>query len=512
MAFDTTRDAVANPKSKIQNPKYVLALVCVAIFVGAIDLTVVSAVLPKIMADLGVSLDTELNRGAWAVSGYLLAYTVSMSFMGRLSDLYGRRALYLVCLAIFIVGSALVAAANSLALVVIGRVVQAFGAGSLVPISLALVGDLFPPERRAPALGVIGAVDTAGWMVGHLYGGLMMTAFDDWRLIFWLNLPIGLVALALTWWALRGVTVTRASGGFDWLGALLIGACLIALNVGLAAGSEQGAADFYGNAAGPPPYAWPLVGLAALLLVAFIWQQRRAAHPLLDLPLLRDRSVAAACAINALTGFALALALTNVPLFVTTRQALFNYQNPDVLRDAAFDSGWLLSALTLTMAALAVPGGWLATRLRERWPTLLGLALALAGCVVCSRWAPDTSYLVMAGGLMLAGAGLGLVLSPVAETVVGAASPEHRGSAAALVITLRLVGMTIGVGALTLYGTQRQDALRRAGADNPLAASEPNLFLMGVAAQVVGEMFLFGAVACLVAILPALLLKGRRKA
>src|SRR5262249_1855282 len=142
-----------------------------------------------------VSIDTDLGHAAWVITGYLLAYTVSMSFMGRLSDLYGRRAAYLVCLAIFVGGSALVALAGTLEGVIGGRVVQAFGAGALVPISMALVGDLFPSERRAPALGVIAAVDTAGWMVGHLYGGILMRAFDDWRLLFWINLPIGLLAL-----------------------------------------------------------------------------------------------------------------------------------------------------------------------------------------------------------------------------------------------------------------------------------------------------------------------------
>ncbi|NTW97998.1 MAG: MFS transporter, partial [Oscillochloris sp.] len=170
-------------------PNLTLALVCVAIFVGALDLTVVSAVLPRVMLDMRVSIDSDLGRAAWVVSGYLLAYTVSMTFMGRLSDLLGRRGVYLICLGVFIVGSAMAAAAGSLEWLILARVVQAFGAGAMVPISMALVGDIFPPARRATALGVIGAVDTAGWMVGHLYGGVLMRAFDSWRLLFWLNLP-----------------------------------------------------------------------------------------------------------------------------------------------------------------------------------------------------------------------------------------------------------------------------------------------------------------------------------
>jgi EmrB/QacA subfamily drug resistance transporter len=476
------------------------------VFIGAVDLTIVTAVLPRIMADLQVSIDTELHRAAWVISGYLLAYTIGMTFMGRLSDLYGRRAAYLLCLMMFIVGSVLVAAAPTLNLVIAGRVVQAFGAGALVPISMALVSDLFPPERRAPALGVIAAVDTAGWMVGHLYGGVLMRAFDDWRLLFWINVPLGLAALALTWWALRSVPVSRAAGSFDWLGALLIASCLAALNIGLSAGGELGQTDFYGERAGPPPHALPLVVAALALLAAFVWAERRARDPLLDLGLFRGRAAAMACAINALVGFALALAIANVPLFINTRLSLLNLDDPDILRRGAWESGWVLSAFTLSMAALAAPGGWLAARFRERAPVLLGLAAALGGYLLLRGWTATTGYPEMVAGLILAGAGLGLTLSPVAATVINAAGPERRGSASALVITLRLVGMTLGVSALTVWGVPRQDALRRAGAADPLAANDPALFLLNVAAQVVDELFLFAAAACLVALLAALAL------
>ncbi len=492
------------------NPRITLALVALAIFVGAVDLTVVSAVLPKIMLDLRVSLDTELNRASWVVSGYLLAYTVSMTFTGRLSDLLGRRRVYLIAGGVFIVGSVMVAAAPNLGLLVFGRVVQAFGAGAMVPVSMALVGDIFPPGSRAAALGFIGAVDTAGWMVGHLYGGVLMRVFDSWRLLFWVNLPIGLAALALTWWALRDVPQHRAPGGFDWVGALLISASLIALNLGLAAGAELGATDFYGERTGPPPYALPLVLLALALLGVFVWWERRTPDPLLDLTLFRDRGAAAACAINALIGVALALAITNVPLFVNTRLLLFDVANPDVLRRAAWETGWILSALTLTMAAAAFLGGVLSGRRGDRPVALVGLALAAAGFGLMSRWQADTGYGPMVAHLVLAGAGLGLVLAPVADAVIRAAPEDRRGAASAIVIALRLVGMTVGVAVLTLWGVQRQDTLRLAGAENPLAASDPARFLMEIAAKVIGETFLFGAAALVVALLIALLLARRK--
>jgi EmrB/QacA subfamily drug resistance transporter len=500
---------MVSPAARIPRPNLTLALICVPIFLGAVDLTVVTAVLPKIMADLQVSIDAELNRAAWVISGYLLAYTASMSFMGRMSDLYGRRAIYLLCLGIFVAGSAAVALAPSLNGVIAGRVVQAFGAGALVPIAMALASDLFPPARRAPALGVIAAVDTAGWMVGHLYGGVLMRAFDDWRLLFWVNLPFGLIALALTWRALRDLPIERAAGSFDWPGALLLSAGLTALNLGLSAGAELGQADFYGQAAGPPPYALPLVIAALALLAAFVWVERRARDPLLDLALFRDRPAAAACAINALVGFALALALANVPLFINTRLAVLSPGDPDVLRRAAWDSGWVLSALTLAMAAAAPFGGRLSSRFGARLPAALGMALAVAGYVLLSRWQAGTGYPAMVAGLAGAGFGLGLAASPIAASVIDASAADRRGSASALVIILRLVGMTVGVSLLTLWGVRRQLELRQAGAADPLAASDPQQFLVNIAARVIDETFLFAAAACLLGLLLALLLRPR---
>jgi MFS family permease len=234
-----------------------MALVCLPVFIGALDLTVISAVLPQVMYDLEIPLQTDLDQASWLVTGYLLAYSVTMSFMGRVSDLYGRRRVYLICLSIFTVGSAGVAVADTLPWLIAGRVVQAIGGGAMVPVSMALVGDLFPPGRRAALVGLIGAVDTAGWVTGHLYGGIMVRMFD-WRLIFWLNIPIALLALALTWWALQKVPQPRTAERLDWLGAVLIALCLTALNLGLGSGGELTlSAAVLDEPPGAPAYAVP---------------------------------------------------------------------------------------------------------------------------------------------------------------------------------------------------------------------------------------------------------------
>jgi MFS family permease len=184
----------------------ILALVLIPVFIGALDLTIVSAILPEMLTRLNIPLESNLGTAAWTVSGYLLAYTVSMIIMGRVSDLIGRRNVYLVCLAIFIFGSYWVATAHEwptslfnqfarqvfherpdtsqlvLLAVIAGRIIQALGAGAIVPVSLALVGDLFPAERRAQPVGIIGAVDTMGWVLGHLYGLGTCTAVS-WSVI-----------------------------------------------------------------------------------------------------------------------------------------------------------------------------------------------------------------------------------------------------------------------------------------------------------------------------------------
>ncbi len=494
----------------VQQPSVALTLVCAAVFVGAVDLTIVTAVLPKIMVDLSVSIDTELHRASWIITGYLLAYTISMTFTGRLSDLYGRRAAYLICLTIFTVGSIVVAVAPALEEVVLGRVVQALGAGALVPISMALVSDLFPPERRPAALGVIAAVDTAGWMVGHVYGGALMRVFDDWRLLFWLNVPFGLIALALTWLALRRVVVSRAVGSFDWRGAVLISLSLTAFNIGMGAGAELGQTDFYGDRPGPPPYALPLTLASFVGLAAFIWVERRVRDPLLDLALFRQRAAVAASIVNVLIGFVLALAIANVPLFINTRLGLLYPTDPDILRRAAWETGLVLSALTLALALLAWPGGRLAGRFGERLPALIGLALATIGYLAMSSWQSDTDYWTMVVGLTLAGCGIGMALAPTASAIITAAGSDRRGAASALVIILRLIGMTAGVSTLTLWGVQRQDALRRAADPTMLMDFDrARMFLIDVAAQVVGETFLFAVAACVLALVAAIWLPGR---
>ena len=367
----------------MKRPGLILAIVCLPVFLGALDLTIISAVLPAVVADLDVPLQTGLDEAAWAVTGYLLAYAVSMTFMGRISDLWGRRRVYLLCLAVFFIGSWWVAASPgwpaeiayrvarlvaggrpdhslmALYALIFGRVVQAFGAGAMVPVSMALAADLFPPERRALPLGLIGAVDTAGWVLGHLYGGIMVQYFA-WPVLFWINLPLIVLMFGLTAWAFRGLAESRSRVPMDWIGVLWITLALTGLNLGLAAGDT-------GAGISPVPMAFALVTLAA-----FIIHELRTPHPLLNLRLYRNRNISASSVLNLIIGFCLMAGLVSVPLFINLAGA----QNAG---QGALVSGYLLSAFTVPLAIAALPGGWLTGRIGYRLTTLAGLGLALCG-------------------------------------------------------------------------------------------------------------------------------------
>lgn len=501
-----------------------LALICLPIFIGALDLTVVSAVLPHVILDLEIPLQTGLDDAAWLVTGYLLAYSVSMTFMGRLSDLYGRRKVFLAALVVFAIGSYLVAVAGdwptnlalrayymffdgrpdlsytSLYVLVAARMIQAFGAGSMVPVGMAMVGDLFPEGKRAQPLGLIAAVDTAGWVVGHLYGGIVVRYFD-WQTIFWLNLPLCFLAYVLIARLLKGGE-EKTPGRMDWTGAALIASSLALLNIALGSGSESSGSAF-GEQSASSQLAIPLLILAAIILGLFIWRQRTARDPLIDLSLFKRMNILPASIANFLLGVAMFIAIANVPLFINSLIAVSANQG-------AWESGWVLSALTVPMALAAVPGGWLTERRGYRLPLAIGVVLAVAGFALMSTWTAASSYGEMVPMLALTGIGFGLSMAPVATAVVNSAPPANRGTASALVIVFRLIGMTIGVSGITTYGLRRAEQLSQSMLTENIDLGEAARLGSLIIEKVINETFwIAGGITALVLVSVAFLRSNR---
>ncbi len=505
----------------------ILAVICIPVFVGSLDLTVISAFLPELIIELELPLQTGLDDAAWLLSAYLLAYTVTLTFMGRVSDLIGRRWVYATCLLIFIAGSVLVAVAHewptdflyrlyrragqrpdiayvNLQAIIFGRVVQALGAGALVPVSLALVGDLFPPERRAQPMGIIGAVDTLGWVLGHLYGGIFVQ-FMPWQGLFWVNVPLTLFALGVTLWATRGIHQFTVKGRFDFIGAALIIAALTALNLGLGANIETSGASSFEDLSPLPPYAGPALAIGLICFLLFILVESRVKDPLFKLRMFLRRNIAMGGLTNLIIGYCLFIGLVTVPILVNVRQ-----ESASDLRSAALQVGLLLSAMTVPMAMAAIPGGWLTERIGYNRTTMLGLAISTSGfLLIWQTWSLDLSDPLLIVEMALVGIGIGLTFSPISAAIINAASDEERGVASALVLILRLIGMTVSVSTLTSFALNRVTSL----AEVELGANAADVSLYQevyarITVEVLGEFGLLGAVLCLVAMIPASLLRN----
>lgn len=446
------------------NPWLVFTLVCIPILIGSIDLTSIVVVLPQATLDLlGVKGLSRASQALWAVTAYLLAYTVSLAVVGRLSDTVSRKRIFIVCIVIFIIGCLWAGLATDLPLtllralpiwpdpdmlplisLVIGRVIQAIGAGASVSVGMALVSDIFPPEHRAEPISLIGAIDSLGWVIGNLFAGVLLQVLPSWRWLFFINGAIAFLALIATVLILRRVETPATPGRFDWRGAALFAGALTALTIGIELLNK------------PETTTYIVLGVAALLLIVFVISQRRSrqgkteSQPLIDLKFIRQPEVAAALITNILIGFALILVVAGIPVMINLRAVFLRGEG---LLTGALRAGIMLCALTIPLVGAVLIGEGRYRRVGVAIPVSLGLFLAGVGFLLTRTWGYSAENWIIALPLTLIGVGLGLTIGPLSLVVVEAADENARGLASSLVLTMRLLGMTFGTpiaAALTL--------------------------------------------------------------
>jgi MFS family permease len=512
-----------------------------AVFVGALDLTVIATILPRMVFDLDINT-ADIDRYVWIVNGYLLAYLVAIPITGRLSDLIGRPLAFQLSLAVFLLGSLWCAVADDLPSLIVGRAIQGAGGGALLPVTMALVGDLLPPRRRVAALGLVGAVDTLGWVLGPLWGAALVALFDDrsepWRWVFYVNLPLGLAAAAAIAATSRNLSrqpsavSPRASRlaprssrltvrRLDVVGAALLATSLLLLNLALSSGGELGGSGGEGlRALGGTPnplgdYLWPLLIGSFVVGALFLWWERRVSLPIIPLGLFHGRRFSAAIAANFLAGAALIVGMVNVPVAVALLVDSDRVSNLSAL---------MLAPFTLLMAALSFVGGIVVGRFGERGTAAAGLVLVALGYAALWYGLRDEELSGMVPGLIVAGAGFGLVVAPIGASVIESAPAADRGIAAALSLVFRLLGMTIGISTLTALGVRRLQVLTgRLETPVPLPDESTAAFLLRqqqfvqdhaipLAVQVIRETFLAAGVIALVALVPVAYLGARREA
>ncbi|WP_285780781.1 MFS transporter [Microtetraspora sp. NBRC 13810] len=498
------------------------------VLLAALDAYVVVTVLVDIARDVGVPLN-RLERATPVVTGFLLGYVAAMPLLARLSDRYGRRPLILGCLAGFLAGSVVTALATGVPVLVAGRMVQGIAGGALLPIVMALVGDLYDARERPPVLGAIGAAQELGSVLGPLYGA-GVAAVAGWRGIFWLNIPLSIVAAVIVWRALparrsgvpaprgvaAGAVAPLGAGGAAPLGAGggvprggVVGGVLLAVALGLMVVGlynpepEKGAL---------PDWGLPVIGAGVVVGVAFVVWEMRARVRLIDLAEVRRGPFLATLGVSMLAGAALLVTLVDVQLTAQT-----------LLGEDAVGGALVLSRFLVALTVAALAGGVLARRFGERAVAVAGLAVATVAYVRFSQWPVDLAGagVRMDVDLVLAGAGLGVVIAPVSSAVLRVVPAAQHGVASAAVVVARMMGMLLGVAALSGWGFHRFQSLT-ADLDTPLPFGvEPAEFARRLAeyeAKVRAalhteytEIFLITAVLCGLAVLVATLMPGRAR-
>lgn len=408
-------------------------LVLVSLLLGsalaAVEATAVSAAMPTAVAEM-----SGLERYSWVFSIYLLTSTTTVPLYGKLADLYGRRRVYHVAVWIFLLGSALCGMARTIEQLIAFRAIQGIGAGGVMPVALTLLGDLYDLEERGRVQGYFSALWAAASLIGPLVGGVLTTALS-WRWIFWMNLPLGLLSIALLERYLEEREV-RHQHGLDLGGTLALIAAVTLLLLGLAeAPTLWGWADWRTLA---------LLGSALLCGALFVRQERRAPEPTLPVGVLSDRLTLVANTGSLLTGVLLFSLAAYVPLLVQT-----------VLGGSALDAGAALAPMLLGWPIASTLAGRLIGRVAFR-PMVLGggLLLAVAGGLL---WAVSLNPTVgmLRTALFVIGLGLGFTTMPYVLAVQSAAPWSQRGVASSLTMFSRTIGGTVAVALLgALFNTR----------------------------------------------------------
>ena len=566
--------------------RLLLSLAAVAVAFAAADTYVVVLALPDMMSSVGLAVD-ELQRAAPIVSGFLLGYVAMLPLIGRIADLRGRLPVLVGSLVVFALGSLVTAAAYDLPSMVTGRFLQGLGGGGLVPATLALVAELYPPDRRGVPLGVVGAVQEIGSVVGPLYGAVVL-AVAEWEAIFAVNLAVGLVLAAtlrslspaadppragpgkgrpdllgglllllalvalvltmvqpprLTSDVTLGLGFVPVAGGSRWLApvgiataalaAALLVRCLTAsrplvdvrgwgsvarradlVGAGLLAAALAGVILAFASAdpevsvlspAGP----WLLVASAGSLVL--FWRHgRRAAAPLVPRGAFAARPARGALAVSFFVGASLIAALVDIPIFARVT----------VYPDSQLDAALVLVRMLVALPVGALAGGYAVRRLPAGVVAAVGMLAAAAGFGWLSTWGlTSVSSPVATVPLVLTGLGFGLALAPVNAALLAATADAVHGVTSALLVVARMVGMLVGISALTTIGLTRYYAVQvdlpapaQVCASGTQCAAYTRLLKEAGLAQL--QTVFVGAAACAVvaAVLALLLLRPGRRA
>lgn len=440
----------------------VTAGVMTGMFIAALEATVVGTAMPTVIASLG-----GLSHYSWVFSAYLVTSTVTVPVWGKLSDLYGRRLLYQIGIGVFLLGTLLSGFSTSMTQLIVFRAIQGLGAGALVPLGMTIIGDTFTLEERAKMQAYFSGVWGLSSIIGPIVGGFI-TDQISWRWVFFINLPIGVVAALIIGFALREPR-RSSKPTIDYAGAILLMTAISLLMLAMVEGGSDGLISAQNLL---------IMGASAVLLGIFFIVEKRAADPIIPFDLFRNKTIAIAIPAGFLGGVAMFGAISFIPLFA---QGSLGF--------SATAAGSLLTPLMLSWVTMSIVGGRLMLKIGYRTITMVGYAALTAGFILLALFDRETSLVWLYLDLITIGTGLGLSMLTLLIAVQQAVEKSKLGVATSLNQFSRSIGGAIGVAVMgavltASLATELNKAATENGAitetqaqefaSNPNALIEPN--------------------------------------
>lgn len=448
--------------------RIILLITCLGSMMAPLDSTIVSVSLPVMTADLHMSSESAI----WIPTAYLVSLAVLLLTMGRLSDIRGRKSIFIAGFGIFVLGSLLCSLATDGAQIIGFRLLQGVGAACISATATAIITDTFPPKERGKALGINTMAVYIGLSLGPALGGLL-TGIAGWRSIFWINIPIGIAVMLLAWRYVVDVGEMRRQERLDIPGVLLFSVGLTSLLITLTLGEQ---------------YGWTSVGIIALILLAIVTlvgfvvvEHRKGREAMLDTSLVTGNRLFAAANFSALLNYAAYFSIS----------FMLSYYLQEILGYSILYTGFVLLIMPLAMAVLSPLSGWASDRIGSRFLASGGMAIIAVGLLYMSMLTTTSTVLFIGTGLLIIGIGMGLFSSPNTSAVMGSVERKRLGVASGTLSTMRFVGQAVSLAIMgaIIASVAGPDFIASLTVGTANSAVSADAFVRGMS-----EVFLVGAV------------------